>query len=79
MKNVPIYSFFLFSKLYSIIIKVDDYAYDVLFEDILSWYDKYNKSWYNDENKPEYECMVAYLEDNKEAVTNLAELSASKC
>ena len=79
MKNVPIYPFFLFSKLYSIIIKVDDYAYDVLFEDILSWYEKYDKSFYNDENKPEYECMVAYLEDNKDSITNLAELSASKC
>lgn len=79
MKNVPIYSFFLFSKLYSVIIEVDDYAYDILFEDILSCYDKYNASWYNDENKPEYECMVQYLQDNKVFITNTAKMSSLTC
>lgn len=76
MKNVPTYSFFLFSKLYSLIVKVDDYAYDILFEDILSWYEKYDKSPYNDENFPEYECMVEYIQKHKEEMTIIAQQSA---
>lgn len=79
MKNQPSYSFFLFSKLYTLIVKVDDYAYDVLFDDILSWYEQYDSSIYNDGNKPEYECMVNYIELNKKEMQINASLSALSC
>lgn len=79
MKTTPSYSFFLFSKLYSLIVKVDDYAYDVLFEDILSWYESYDKSQFNDGNKPEYECIVEFIEAHKEEMKTLGELSALSC
>ena len=79
MKNQPSYSFFLFSKLYQIIVKVDDYAYDILFDDILSWYKQYDTSIYNDGNKPEYECIVEYIENYKKEMTIIAELSALSC
>jgi hypothetical protein len=79
MTNQPSYSFFLFSKLYSVIIKVDDYAYDVLYDDILSWYMIYDTSTYNDGNKPEYECMVEYIRTHKKEITIMAELSALSC
>lgn len=78
-RSTPSYSFFLFSKLYSLIVKVDDYAYDVLFEDILSWYESYDESTYNDGTKPEYECMVEYLQAHKEGMKTLGELSALSC
>jgi hypothetical protein len=79
MQNIPLYSFFLFTKLYDIIIKADDYAYDVLFDDLVGHYKQYQSSFYNDENKPEYECIVAFLEDNKVGIKTLAELSALSC
>lgn len=79
MTNQPSYSFFLFSKLYSAIIKVDDYAYDVLYDDILSWYISYDASTYNDGNKPEYECMVEYIRAHKKEMTILAQLSELSC
>jgi len=75
----PSYSFFLFSKLYSLIVKVDDYAYDVLFEDILTWYVIYDASTFNDGNKPEYECMVEYITTHKKEMTIMAELSSLSC
>ena len=79
MKSQPCYSFFLFSKLYSLIIKVDDYAYDILFDDILSWYISYDESLYNDGTKPEYECIVEYIQNHKKEMTIMAELSALSC
>jgi hypothetical protein len=79
MTNQPSYSFFLFSKLYSLIVKVDDYAYDVLFEDILTWYIIYDASTFNDGNKPEYECMIDYIEVNKKEMQINASISALSC
>jgi hypothetical protein len=79
MTNKPSYSFFLFSKLYSLIVKVDDYAYDVLYDDILSWYMIYDASTYNDGNKPEYECMIEYIQFHKKEMEAIASLSALSC
>lgn len=79
VKPTPSYSFFLFSKLYSLIVKIDDYAYDVLFDDILEWYNKYDESTYNDGNKPEYECMVEYLTAHQEDMRIQAGLSTLNC
>ena len=79
MTNQPSYSFFLFSKLYSLIVKVDDYAYDVLYDDILSWYIIYDESTYNDGNKPEYECMVEYITTHKKEMKIMAKLSSLSC
>jgi hypothetical protein len=75
----PSYSFFLFSKLYSLIVNVDDYAYDVLYDDILGWYQQYDSSIYNESTKPEYECMVNYIQLNKNEMKINASLSALSC
>jgi hypothetical protein len=79
MKNQPSYSFFLFYKLYSLIVKVDNYAYDVLFDDVLSWYIQYDSSKYNDGNKPEYECILEYIRANQNEMKIIAKLSALSC
>ena len=54
------YSFFLFSNLYNVSFKPTK-EYDLLFEDVCKEFNRYCDSKYNDEKKPEYECMVEYL------------------
>lgn len=58
------YSFFLFSKLYDVIIP-NQHAYDLLYYDVCTEYGKYCDSEYDNPNKPEYECMVQYLHSIK--------------
>lgn len=71
------YSFFLFSKLYDVIIDVE-YAYDVLFEHMMELYSEYHESKYNDPNQPEYECIVAFLEANKTTIESQAMQNAER-
>ncbi len=59
------YSFFLFSKLYECVNGISEEPYDLLFGEIAQAYEQYEASEYNTSNKPEYECMLAYLEANK--------------
>lgn len=54
------YSFFLFSKLFDVIIP-NEHEYDLLYADVCTHYGKYCDSEYNDPNQPEYGCMVEYL------------------
>lgn len=64
------YSFFLFSQLYNVIMPqtATEISYDELFYDVIMAYEEYENSSYNDDNQPEYECMVNYLSNKK---TNL--------
>lgn len=56
------YSFFLFNKLYDSIFGVDhELEYDLMFDNMLSLFNEYECSQYNDEFEPEYECMVRFL------------------
>ena len=54
------YSFYLFSKLFDEF-HISDTPYDILFGEVCQMYEDYVKSGYNDESKPEYECMHKYL------------------
>lgn len=54
------YSFFLFTNLYNVVIKPTE-EYDLLYEVICDEYGKYCDSEFNDENHPEYECILEYL------------------
>ena len=54
------YVFFLFTQLYNEIIGIQ-YEYDLLYEDLLKLYSEYDSSTFNDENLPEYECIVSFL------------------
>lgn len=58
------YSFFLFTQLYNEIVGIQ-YEYDLLFEDLNLLFDQYNDSSFNDENQPEYECIVSFLNHSK--------------
>jgi hypothetical protein len=58
------YSFFLFIKLYDAVYGVSEEEYDTLYGKVKSAYLDYDDSEFNDPNKPEYECMVNYLEHN---------------
>lgn len=60
-----LYSFFLFSQLYNVVIK-PDYEYDLLYGDVCREFGKYCNSEFNDDNEPEYECIVNYLNSIKE-------------
>lgn len=61
------YSFFLFTKLFDVIIDVN-YEYDALFEDLQTLYEGYQVSSFNDPNKGEYECMVEYLQHHRKEI-----------
>lgn len=58
------YSFFLFSKLFDVVIP-NEHEYDLLYADVCTHYGKYCDSEYNNPNKPEYECMLQYLNSIK--------------
>jgi len=56
------YSFFLFSKLYSVFFyEDDDLEYDLLFEKLTSLYEDYQASPYNDPEQDEYSCIRYYF------------------
>jgi hypothetical protein len=63
------YSFYLFSKLFDVIIG-HEYEYDLMFQDITNLYKLYEISTHNDENLPEYECMVNFLRNNLDYIKN---------
>ena len=58
------YSFFLFTQLYNAYVGIV-YEYDLLFEDLLILYSKYEDSSYNNPDKGEYECMENFLIANE--------------
>ena len=57
------YSFYLFSKLFDVIIR-HEYEYDLMFRDITNLYKTYEMSTYIDEDLPEYDCMTNFLTNN---------------
>lgn len=57
------YSFFLFSKLFDVFHSTD-MPYDELYGEVLTMFQDYVHSEFNDEFKPEYECMVEYLSNH---------------
>lgn len=61
------YQFFLFTQLYNEIIGIQ-YEYDILFGDIKNLYYEYLISDFNDDELPEYECMVNFLKHNEKKV-----------
>lgn len=61
------YSFFLFAQLYNEIVGIQ-YEYDQLFEDLNVLFSQYNDSPFNDEDQPEYECIVAFLNHHKDSI-----------
>lgn len=61
------YSFYLFTKLFNTVINIE-YEYDLMFNDLSEWFNKYESSIYNDENKTEYECILDFLNNNKEQI-----------
>ena len=61
------YSFFLFTQLYNEIVGIQ-YEYDLLFEDLIKLYSEYDSSSFNDGDKPEYECIVAFLKHNEKKI-----------
>jgi len=63
------YNFFLFCRLYDVLIGVD-YYYDVLFEDLKELYNKFADSDYNNPNMGTYECIETYLKDNHADIIN---------
>jgi len=54
------YSFFLFTKLYDVIIGVQ-YEYDLMFDDLNDLYREYEASEFNDSAIDEYQCMTNFL------------------
>lgn len=61
------YQFFLFTQLYNEVIGIQ-YEYDILFGDIKNLYYEYLISDFNDDELPEYECMVAFLKHNEKRI-----------
>ena len=61
------YQFFLFTQLYNEVIGIQ-YEYDILFGDIKNLYYEYLISDFNDDELPEYECMVNFLKHNEKKV-----------
>lgn len=59
------YSFFLFTKLYEVVNGISDAPYDLLFDELREAYDRYYISAHNDKRKPEYECILSFLESYK--------------
>lgn len=71
MSNTPLdspyclYSFFLFSQLYNDFVN-PDYKYSQnTYKNICNEFGKYCDSEFNDENLPEYECIVDYLKSKQ--------------
>jgi hypothetical protein len=54
------YSFFLFTKLYNVIIG-EQYEYDLMFDDLKDLYREYDVSEFNDSAIDEYQCMTNFL------------------
>jgi hypothetical protein len=61
------YRFFLFSKLFDVIISIE-YEYDLMFEDLQILFEEYDTSSYNDSNESEYECIVKFFKHNLEYI-----------
>jgi len=56
------YPIYLFSKLWHLQNKrFDDLEYDIAFDMLYDAYKDYEASAFNDDDKPEYECMAEYL------------------
>ena len=55
------YSFFLFTKLYEVVNGISNDPYDLMFDELREAYDRYYISAHNDKRKPEYECMLSFL------------------
>lgn len=60
------YDFFLFSKIFDLIIK-SDLEYDILYQITIEWYNKFDdiESYY-DMNL--YDAIVEYITENKQAI-----------
>jgi hypothetical protein len=58
------YSFFLFTKLYDVIIG-EQYEYDLMFDDLNDLYREYESSEFNDSAIDEYQCMTNFLTNKK--------------
>lgn len=63
------YSLYLFSKLFDVVINLEC-EYDVMFEFVNDLFNDFQFSKYNDTNKGEYECIVKFLTENKQVITN---------
>jgi hypothetical protein len=61
------YSFFLFTQLYNAYVGIQ-YEYDLLYEDLLLLYSKYENSSYNNPDRGEYECMESFLMANESKI-----------
>ena len=60
------YSFFLFTKLHDVILGKSSETYDTQYEDLISMYNAYDTSKFNNPKFGEYECMLDYLISIKE-------------
>lgn len=61
------YSFYLFVNL-RIAIAPNETEYDMQYGEDLHLFRAFEKSKYNEENKPEYECMVSFIEAYKQGL-----------
>jgi len=66
------YSFFLFTKLHDVILgkslglALGELTYDLQYEELISMYNAYDTSKFNNPKFGEYECMLDYLISIKE-------------
>lgn len=68
------YSFFLFSKLFDVVIS-HDYEYDLMFNDISILYQIFLETEYNNPNEDEYSCIVKFLRCNVDYIKSQQYLS----
>jgi hypothetical protein len=61
------YNFYLFINL-RIEILPNETEYDIQYGNDLALYEIYNSSSFNDEEMPEYECIVNFLQDLKNKI-----------
>lgn len=61
------YSFYLFTKLYDVIIGTQ-IEYDILFELLVDLHKEYEMSHFNDGRLSEYDCIVNFLNHKKHSL-----------
>lgn len=67
MSRIQDYNFYLFTKLYDVIIG-EESEYDLMFDHLVDLYQEYEISHFNDGRLPEYECIVNFLTYKKQNV-----------
>ena len=73
------YSEFLFCQLfYCVLGEPANIEYDLAFPIIQIEYSKYNKSSFNNDEKNEYDCIIDYLNNNKDNIIKMLNTDLKK-